>query len=233
MNKTKQKILVIDDEKDIVDLLRYNLTKNGFEVITAYDGIEGWEKLVEQPDLILLDVMIPRMDGYEFCSRLKSSEDYKKIPVVFLTAKSSEFDEMRGLNLGASDFIQKPISINRVIARIKSNLRVYSPNDMSKEESTEISLGPIYLSREKFLVKINDEEVSFVRKEFELLYYLVSNAGKVLNRDKILGSVWGEDVTVVERTVDVHMLKIRRKLGVHSNLIETIKGVGYRFKSPL
>jgi len=233
MTKTKYKILVIDDEKDIADLLKYNLSKNGFEVITAYDGIEGWEKLIEQPDLILLDVMIPRMDGFEFCSKLKNNEDYKKIPVVFLTAKASESDEMRGLNLGASDFIQKPISINRVIARIKSNLRIYSQNEIANAESIEISAGPIYLSREKYLVKINDKEVTFVRKEFELLYYLISNAGKVLNRDKILGNVWGEDVTVVERTVDVHMLKIRRKLGEYSNLIETIKGVGYRFKSSL
>jgi two-component system, OmpR family, alkaline phosphatase synthesis response regulator PhoP len=231
VNKTKHKILVVDDEKDIVDLLKYNLSKNGFEVIIAYDGIEGWERLLEHPDLILLDVMIPGMDGFEFCSKLKNNEDYKKIPVVFLTAKSSEFDEMRGLNLGASDFIQKPISINRVIARIKSNLRIYSQNDLANEEPVEISVGPIYLSREKFLVKINDEEVLFVRKEFELLYYMVSNAGKVMNRDKILGSVWGEDVHVVERTVDVHMLKIRRKLGEYSNLIETIKGVGYRFKN--
>jgi two-component system, OmpR family, alkaline phosphatase synthesis response regulator PhoP len=233
MNKTKHKILVVDDEKDIVDLLRYNLSKNGFDVITAYDGIEGWEKLVEQPNLILLDVMVPGMDGYEFCSKVKNSNKYKKIPVVFLTAKSSEFDEMRGLSLGASDFIQKPVSINRVIARIKSNLRIYSQSDRSNEDPMEISVGPIYLSREKFLVKINEEEVSFVRKEFELLYYMISNTGKVLNRDKILGSVWGEDVNVVERTVDVHMLKIRRKLGMYSGLIETIKGVGYRFKSPL
>jgi two-component system, OmpR family, alkaline phosphatase synthesis response regulator PhoP len=233
MNKTKYKILVIDDERDIVDLLKYNLSKNGFDVITAYDGIEGWEKLVEKPDLILLDVMIPRMDGYEFCSKLKKNENYKKIPVVFLTAKASEFDEMQGLNLGASDFIQKPISINRVIARIKSNLRIYSQNDSVNDEPVEITIGPIYLSREKFLVKIKEEEVQFVRKEFELLYYLISNAGKVLNRDKILASVWGEDVHVVERTVDVHMLKIRRKLGEYSNLIETIKGVGYRFKSSL
>ena len=227
----KQKILVIDDEKDIIELLQYNLTKNGYDVITASNGIEGIKRLSEKPNLILLDVMMPGMNGYEFCVKMKNDSSYKEIPIIFLTAKTSEIDEMHGLNLGASDFIQKPISINRIIARIKANLRQTSYDHSRKEITSEISIGPLVLSREKFSVHIDNEEVLFVKKEFDLLFFLASNPGIAFSRDRILVNVWGEDVCVVERTVDVHMLNVRKKLGKHSGLIETIKGVGYRFKS--
>jgi two-component system, OmpR family, alkaline phosphatase synthesis response regulator PhoP len=232
MNKLKQKILVVDDEKDVVELLKYNLIKNGYNVITASDGNEGFIKLNERPDLILLDVMMPRMNGYEFCIKIKNIPDYKNIPIIFLSAKTSEIDEMHGLNLGANDFIQKPISLNKIIARIKSNLRHSTQNGLN-ELSSDISIGPITLSREKFSVHVDKDEVGFVKKEFDLLYFLASNPGIVFSRERILTNVWGEDVCVVERTVDVHMLNIRKKLGKHSELIETIKGVGYRFKNVL
>lgn len=230
MNNNK-KILVVDDDKDIIELLEYNLVKNGFKVLTAADGLEGLERLNENPDLILLDVMMPRMNGYEFCVRIKNSSEYQHIPIIFLTAKNSEMDETQGLNLGANDFIAKPISINKIIARINANLRSVKTLAIVNNQKLIISAGSLFLDREKFEVLLDNKKVNLVKKEFELLFYLASNPGKVLNRGRILDNVWGQDVLVTERTIDVHLLNIRKKLGKHNDLIETIKGVGYRFKN--
>jgi two-component system alkaline phosphatase synthesis response regulator PhoP len=230
MDNSVAKILVVDDEKDIVELLKYNLTRSGFKVITAYDGQEAMEKLSHEPDLIILDVMMPKLNGFDVCRRIKSMEEYKNVPIIFLTAKSSESDEIRGLNLGANDFIQKPISINKIMARIKSNLHFSERSTGLSNISKDIIIGPLLISKERYLVLLNDERIDLARKEFEILYFLASNPGKVFNRDRILNNVWGEDAYVVERTVDVHLLNIRKKLGEYSMLIETIKGVGYRFK---
>ncbi|KAF0142570.1 MAG: DNA-binding response regulator [Stygiobacter sp.] len=225
------KILIVDDERDILELLKYNLTRNGYSVFTAENGKVALEKLSLNPDLIILDVMMPIMDGFEVCSKIKSFEKYKNTPIIFLTAKTSEADEIKGLSLGANDFIQKPIAINKIIARVKANLRTYHERNESLLRSGELSVGPIEISREKYSVLVDKKPIELARKEFEILFLLASNPGKVFNREKILNEVWGNEVFVVERTVDVHLLNIRKKLEKYAYLIETIKGVGYRFKS--
>ena len=226
----KTKILLVDDEKDIVEFLQYNLEQEGFNVITAHDGKEALEKMPQKPDLLILDVMMPRMNGYEVCEKLRRMEDYKNLPIVFLTAKSSEMDEVHGLNLGANDFIQKPISPKKLIARVKSNLRRIETNQNESGQSPEIEAGPLVINKEKYTVTLNGRNIILPKKEFEILAYLASNPGRVFHRDKILSEIWGAEVYVVERTIDVHVRKIREKLGQYSDLIETIKGVGYRFK---
>lgn len=226
----KSKILLVDDEKDIVEFLQYNLIQEGFDVITAYDGEQALEKAKEKPDLIVLDVMMPKMDGYEVCRKLRTMKDFENIPVIFLTAKSSEMDEIHGLNLGADDFIQKPVSPMKIIARVKSNLR--KAEGSGNQDGTGIlRIGPLEIDRDKYQITIDNEIVIFPKKEFEILSYLAANPGKVFPREKILSDVWGSDVYVVERTIDVHVRKIREKLGDYSDLIETIKGVGYRFRN--
>ncbi len=227
----KPKILLVDDEKDIVEFLQYNLTQEGFKVITAYNGKEALEKINVNPDLIILDVMMPKMDGYEVCTRIRSMDEYKNVPIIFLTAKSSEMDEVHGLNIGADDFIQKPISPKKLVARVKSNLRKAETMQSDAAASKEITAGPLVINREKYQVLLKGNHVVLPKKEFEILAYLASNPGKVFHRDKILSDVWGDDIYVVERTIDVHVRKIREKLGDYADLIETIKGVGYRFKS--
>lgn len=227
----KPKILLVDDEKDIVEFLQYNLTQEGFKVITAYNGKEALDKMNVNPDLVILDVMMPKMDGYEVCTRIRSMDDYKNVPIIFLTAKSSEMDEVHGLNIGADDFIQKPISPKKLVARVKSNLRKIETMQSDTAASKEITAGPLVINREKYQVLLDGDHVVLPKKEFEILAYLASNPGKVFHRDKILSDVWGDDIYVVERTIDVHVRKIREKLGDYADLIETIKGVGYRFKS--
>ena len=227
----KTKILLVDDEKDIVEFLQYNLEKEGFQVITAHDGIEALNKIHQKPDLIVLDVLMPKMDGYKVCKEIRGMKEFKNIPVIFLTAKSTEMDEIHGLNLGADDYIQKPISTKKLIARVKSNLRKIDTNLADSKDHPEITIGPLVINKEKYTVTLSGENIIFPKKEFEILAYLASNPGKVYHRDKILSDVWGSDVFVVERTVDVHVRKIREKLGDNADLIETIKGVGYRFKS--
>jgi two-component system alkaline phosphatase synthesis response regulator PhoP len=225
------KILLVDDEKDIVEFLQYNLEQEGFKVIVAYDGKEALEKLSKNPDLIILDVMMPRMDGYETCSKIKTMEEYKNIPIIFLTAKSSEIDEVHGLNIGGVDFIQKPISPKKLVARVKSNLRkIETANDI-QSQSKEIAIGPLVIDKEKYSVLLDGNPIILPKKEFEILAYLAGNPGKVFPRSRILNDIWGTDIFVVERTIDVHVRKIREKLDEYSDLIETIKGVGYRFKN--
>ncbi len=227
----KTKILLVDDEPDIVEFLEYNLTHEGFEVIKAYDGIEALNKINDKPELVLLDIMMPKMDGYEVCKRIRNMEGYEKIPVVFLTAKSGEVDEILGLELGANDYIQKPISPKKLIARVKSNLRKASGDDTGNKKPIKITIGPLTIDRERYIVLVDGEETIFPKKEFEVLYYLANNPGRVFSREALLKDVWGNDVYVVDRTIDVHIRKIREKLGQYSDLIETVKGVGYRFKS--
>jgi len=226
----KTKILLVDDEKDIVEFLQYNLEQEGFNVITAYDGKEALEKISQKPDLLILDVMMPRMNGYEVCEKLRGIDEYKNIPIVFLTAKSSEIDEVHGLNIGANDFIQKPISPKKLIARVRSNLRKIETNQIELRQNQEITIGPLVINKEKYTVTLKGKHIVLPKKEFEILTYLASNPGRVFHRDKILSDIWGSDVFVVERTIDVHIRKIREKLGTYAELIETIKGVGYRFK---
>lgn len=228
----KIKILLVDDDKDIVEFLQYNLVREGFEVITAYNGMEALKKLSEKPDLVILDIMMPQLNGYDVCKKIRTIPEYRLTPVIFLTAKSSEVDEIRGLEIGANDFIQKPISPKKLIARVKANLRKELIKSEGKSLPLQIKIGSLSIDRNKYKVNIDGSEKIFPRKEFELLYYLANNPEKVFDRDTLLKEVWGLDVYVVDRTVDVHIRKIREKLGKHANIIETVKGIGYKFVAP-
>lgn len=226
----KAKILLVDDEKDIVEFLQYNLEHEGFEVIAAYDGEEAIQKISLVPDLIILDVMMPKLNGFEVCKKIRQTKGFETTPVIFLTAKSSELDEIAGLEMGADDFIRKPISPKKLIARVKSNLRKRDGTFFDDKKSRVIKIGPLEIDRNKYVVIIDGAQTVFPRKEFEILGYLASNPGKVFSREAILKNIWGSDIFVVERTIDVHIRKIREKLGKYENLIETVKGVGYRFQ---
>ena len=225
-----KKILLVDDEVDILEFLKYNLEQDNFEVLVSSNGKDALKKISQNPDLIVLDIMMPEMDGFEVYEQIKKNKEYQDIPIIFLTAKSGETDEIKGLDLGASDYIQKPISPKKLIARIKSNLRKTPAIEKKSKGSDHLKIGPLEIDVEKFVVKIDNRQKFFPRKEFQLLYYLANNPGKVINRETLLKEIWGNDVYVIDRTIDVHIRKIREKLGKHSELIETIKGVGYRFK---
>lgn len=226
-----KKILLVDDDLDIVEFLKYNLEQQNFEVIVGHNGEEALQKLIDKPDLILLDVMMPKLDGFETCKRIRENKEFENVPIIFLTAKSGEIDEIKGLELGASDYIQKPISPNKLIARVKSNLRKAESFNLKQSGPIKIKYGPIEINKEKYEVFIDAEKKVFPRKEFEVLYFFVNSPGKVFGREVLLKEVWGANVYVVDRTVDVHIRKIREKLDKHADLIETVKGVGYRLKS--
>jgi two-component system alkaline phosphatase synthesis response regulator PhoP len=227
----KQKILIADDERDILDFLKYNLEKEGFDVLLAKNGKEALAQSKKKPDLVLLDVMMPELDGKEVVRALKKNEETSSVPVIFLTARDSELDEVIGLELGADDYITKPVSLPKLMARIKSTLRKKtSSRSAAIEKDDVIKHGVVEISRSQFKVFINKKEVFFPKKEFEVLAYLVHHAGKVVTREMLLTNIWGADVYVVDRTVDVHIRKIREKLADYAEYIETIKGVGYRMK---
>lgn len=222
-NKT---ILVVDDEKDLLDLIEYNLKKEDYDVLRAENGEEGIKiAREERPDLILMDIMMPKMDGMEAVIEMKADEDLKSIPIIFLTARSDEKTEIEGLNKGGDDYITKPISTSKLISRIKAVMRRYDETEL---EVDRLEVHDLIIDKDRYIVTRGDEEFHLPRKEFELLYYLASRMGKVRDRQTLLNKVWGDNVYVVDRTVDVHVRKIREKLGDH--YIETVKGVGYRFK---
>lgn len=225
------KILLIDDEQDILEFLKYNLELEGYQVITGTDGFQALEKVAENPDLIVLDIMMPKLDGFEVMERLRADKRYKDIPVIFLTAKAGEINEIKGLELGASDYLQKPISPKKLIARVKANLKKTESISARQKLPDNLTFGPIEIDRKSFTVLVDGEQIYFPRKEFEILFFLLANPGRVFSREILLKEVWGNDIYVVDRTVDVHVRKIREKLGKYSELIETIKGVGYKVKS--
>jgi two-component system alkaline phosphatase synthesis response regulator PhoP len=227
----KQKILIADDERDILDFLKYNLEKEGYTVLTAKNGSEAVALAKKNPDLILLDVMMPELDGFDVVRALKKKPATAEIPVIFLTAKSSEVDEVVGLELGAHDYIVKPVSIPKLIARIKSTLRKVAVSKQDSIDTNEIMHhGVLEINRSRYKVFVNNKEVFFPKKEFEVLAFLVKNAGKVVTRETLLSQIWGSDVFVIDRTIDVHIRKIREKMGPNADYIDTIKGVGYRMK---
>jgi two-component system alkaline phosphatase synthesis response regulator PhoP len=223
--ESQYKILVVDDESDIIEFIDYNLKKEGYTVATAMNG----EKAIEvaktfKPDLILLDVMMPVMDGIETCRVLKSDPLFAKTFIVFLTARAEEYSEIAGFNAGADDYIAKPIKPKVLITRLNAILR-----RIEKEQvSTKLIASDIIIDRESFLVYRGQEKIQLARKEFELLFLLAGKPGKVFTRDYILEKVWGDEVLVVDRTIDVHIRKIREKLG--NDYIGTVKGVGYKFE---
>lgn len=225
------KILLVDDEADILEFLKYNLELEGYEITTALNGKEALEKMTEFTDLVILDLMMPVLNGFEVIERMKKDSRFKDIPVIFLTAKNGEISEIKALELGAIDYIQKPISPKKLLARVKTNLKKTEDKSSKQRYPIKISYGPLVIDKETFKVFVDNQEIYFPRKEFEILYFLINNPDKVFSREYLLKEIWGTDVYVVDRTVDVHIRKIREKLGKHSELIETIKGVGYKLKS--
>lgn len=222
----KKTILIVDDEQDLLDLIEYNLKKEGFNVLTAENGEEGIAVAKEgRPDLILLDIMMPKMDGLEAVEIMRKDQDLKNTPIIFLTARSDEKTEVEGLNKGGDDYITKPISTTKLISRIKAVMRRF---DDTQDSVNNQVVHDLEIDKDRYLVKRGEEEFRLPRKEFELLFFLASRRGKVLDRQTLLNKVWGNNIYVVDRTVDVHVRKIREKLGDH--YIETVKGVGYRFK---
>jgi len=234
-----RKILIIEDEANIQELLRYNLEKNGYIVTISDNGIDGLQKALDQvPDLILLDLMLPGLDGLEVCKRLKMQKATRRVPIFMLTAKSEELDKILGLELGADDYITKPFSIKELIARIRAAMRRL--DDESSVGSDEVEKNKILKARdieidsEKYEVRKNNEKITLTLKEFELLKMLVENKGKVLTRDFLLDKIWGYEYMGDTRTVDVHIRHVRQKLNDDEGsgrMIETIRGVGYRFIS--
>jgi two-component system alkaline phosphatase synthesis response regulator PhoP len=228
----QKSILVVDDEADILDMLRYNLSKEGYNVLTARSGKAALEQARHLPDLILLDVMLPEMDGWEVCKQLKSDPHTATIPTLFLTAKGSEVDEVLGLELGADDYIVKPLSVRKLLARVKAVLRRKEFSAVDQHRMPEIIIvDGMEINVPNHSVAIDGVDVVLTRREFQTLVHLAVNRGRVLSRERLLKVIWGEDVRVVDRTVDVHISKIREKLGAYGGYIETVKGVGYRMKT--
>ncbi len=226
MSSTRQKILIVDDEPDIRELIEYNLKKEGYHVFTASNGQEGVsEAKRSHPDLIILDIMMPKMDGIEACRILRTMNEFKNTFMVFLTARSEEYSEIAGFNVGADDYIAKPIKPRALVSRINAILRRNSQPEEAIENKLEI--GDLIIDRETYMVYRNSQKIVLAKKEFELLYLLASKPGKVYTRDVILKSIWEDSVVVTNRTIDVHIRKVREKLG--EDYISTVKGVGYKF----
>ena len=220
-----KKVLIVDDEKDIRNIIRYNLEKQGFKCISATDGEGALEKLNKNPDLIILDIMMPEKDGYEVCKIIRSQGN--TVPIIFLTAMDREFDEIKGLECGGDDYLRKPFSPRILIARINS---IFRRLEKIKEKGTFIAYDGLSINTDTYVVKIDGNEVTLPRKEFELLAFFMNQPDTVFSRKSLLSSIWEDDVYVVDRTIDVHINRIRSKLMDYKNWIETVKGVGYRFR---
>jgi two-component system alkaline phosphatase synthesis response regulator PhoP len=225
-----EKILVIDDELHIVELLKYNLETNGYKVIYALNGKDGLDLAIEKkPDLILLDIMLPEMDGFDVCKEIKKRQHIDNIPIIMLTAKSEEFDKILGLELGADDYVTKPFSVRELLARIKVVLR----RNVKDEPSDTLSISNLLLDMDKHEVTKDGKKIDLTLKEFELLKLLVLNKGKVLTRDFLLDKVWGYEYYGETRTVDVHVRHLRQKIeddDRNPRYVETVRGIGYKFK---
>jgi two-component system, OmpR family, alkaline phosphatase synthesis response regulator PhoP len=227
MSTVKQKILIVDDEPDILELIEYNLKKEGYQVYLAGNGQEGITIAKKvHPDLIILDIMMPKMDGIEACRLMRAIPEFKNTFMVFLTARSEEYSEIAGFNVGADDYIAKPIKPRALVSRINAILRRNSSADEVSDNKVEI--GDLVIDREAYLVYQNGNKVVLAKKEFELLYLLASKPGKVYTRESILKNIWEDSVVVTNRTIDVHIRKLREKLG--ETYVATVKGVGYKFE---
>jgi len=222
-----REILVIDDEKDIVQTIEYNLLKEDFKVAKAYDGQAGLKLAKEKiPDLIILDLMLPTIPGTEVCKILKNNPETKNIPIIMLSAKGSETDKIVGLELGADDYITKPFSMRELVARVRAILKRYEKETLVK---SVIKFPDLEIDSDKHEVKVAGKQIELTAKEFALLKYLAENKGKVYGREKLLDNVWGIEVAIETRTVDVHMRRLREKLGKTGRYLHTLRGVGYKF----
>ena len=223
----KKLILAIDDEKDILKLLQYNLEREGYQVLCAKSGEEGLEAVKsKRPDLVILDVMMPGIDGLEVCKILRANKESRNIPILMLTAKSSEVDQILGLELGASDYVSKPFSVKVLLARVKN---IFRNQETKKDEAPVIRAGELVIDKDRHSFNIKGKPVMLTRLEFKILSFLMTNRGKVYSREQLLNGVWEGEAFVVDRTVDVHMRSIRQKLGKYRDWIETVRGAGYRF----
>lgn len=218
-------ILIVDDEPDIREILRYNLEKAGFNITEAVNGDDALDKVSKDLDLAILDIMMPGRDGYEVCRKIR--EQGNTVPIVFLTAMDREFDEVRGLEVGGDDYVRKPFSPRMLIARINAILRRV---DQISSKGTSISFGDLEINTLTYIAKLEGNELHLPRKEFELLAFFMNQPNIIFSREELLSKIWEEDVFVVDRTIDVHINRIRSKLGIYKNWIETVKGVGYRFR---
>lgn len=227
MSKKSYKILVVDDETDIVEMLTYNLEKEGYEVKSAHDGKSGVEKARKfQPDLILMDIMMPVMDGVEACRLIRETPELAETIIIFLTARSEEYSEVAAFETGADDYITKPVKPRALMSRIAALFR--RDTKKSAGATDVIKVGKFTIDKSSYTLYIEDKPVSLPKKEFELLYFLAETPKKVFSRDELLQNIWGSDVYVLARTVDVHIRRVREKIG--NDCIKTVKGVGYKFE---
>lgn len=224
MESNFKRVLIVDDEPDILEIISYNLIKEGYEVQTAKNGVEALELIGRfKPELVVLDIMMPKMSGVEVCKIVRSKPEYNDTLIIFLTALNDESSQIKGLETGADDYISKPISPKVLVTRVNAIFR-----RLNKEEGKAIKLGNMVIDPEKFMVILNGHDIVLAKKEFELLYLLASKPGRVFLRNEILSQVWGAEVIVGDRTIDVHIRKIRQKLGI--DCVTTVKGVGYKFE---
>lgn len=224
MKKKDITILLVDDEPDILEIVRYNLTGEGYHVETAQNGLEAISQAKKlQPQLIILDVMMPKMDGIEACEKIRDIPELSETVITFLTARGEDYSQMAGFEAGADDYITKPIRPKVLVSKVKALLRRFREN----EEEEKIKLGNLTINREEYKIVLGKEEIVLPRKEFELLALLASKPGKVFKREDILDSIWGNEVIVGGRTIDVHIRKLREKIG--DDKFKTVKGVGYKF----
>lgn len=224
-SKPSQKVLVVDDEEPILELLKYNLEKQGYDVRTASDGFTAVETARRfHPDLVLLDIMMPKMDGVETCRQIRAIPELQNTFVVFLTARAEEYSEVAAFDVGADDYITKPIKPRALMSRISA---LFRRDSKKKSSSSQIKIGDLMIDRTSYTIKVKGKEISLPKKEFELLFFLAQNPNKVFSRDDLLQNIWGSDVYVLARTVDVHIRKVREKIG--DDYITTVKGVGYKF----
>lgn len=230
MDNKEIRILLVDDEADIIEFLSYNLKKEGFQVFTATNGKEGLEMAVKiKPELIILDVMMPEMDGIEACGEIRKIPELENVLIVFLTARSEDYSQIAGFDAGADDYISKPIRPRLFISKINSILRRFTEKKETNTDQANITdFNAFTIDRERYLILNGEDEISLPKKEFELLLLLTSKPNKVFTREEIFANVWGNQVIVGDRTIDVHMRKIREKIG--ENCIKTVKGVGYKFE---
>ena len=224
MNKKNIKILLVDDEPDILEIVGYNLSNEGYQISKATNGIEAVKKAKKElPQLIILDVMMPEMDGIEACELIRKNTDLKNTVITFLTARGEDYSQVAGFDAGADDYITKPIKPKVLISKVKALLRRFK----EEEKSNILKIGNLIIDREAYKISLKGKEIVLPRKEFELLSLLASKPGKVFKRDEILDTVWGNEVVVGGRTIDVHIRKLREKIG--DNSFKTVKGVGYKF----
>lgn len=224
MNKRDIKILLVDDEPDILEIVGYNLSSEGYQVITAENGVEAVKKAKKElPQLVILDVMMPEMDGIEACELIRKDPNLKDVVITFLTARGEDYSQVAGFDAGADDYITKPIKPKVLVSKVKALLRRFKEEDVKNT----VKIGNLVINRDEYKIVLKGKEIILPRKEFELLSLLASKPGKVFKRDEILDKVWGNEVVVGGRTIDVHIRKLREKIGDHS--FKTIKGVGYKF----